>query len=162
MMTERIVRLDDVTPITWGGQEAARFLLSSRDTGGLFSYYEVSVPAGEGSIYHVHQEMDETFLVTTGEFEIKIGETIHHAPAGTLVFGPRGVPHSFYNTGPGTGRMLCTATPGGIETFFRELSELLTAGPPPEWEDMRELAARHRITAYQPQGGPHGGPPRDA
>ena len=36
MKPVKIVHLDDVKPITWGGEEAARFLLRSEDTGGLY------------------------------------------------------------------------------------------------------------------------------
>jgi quercetin dioxygenase-like cupin family protein len=152
-----VVHLDDIKPITWGGAEAARFLLRSEDTGGLYSFYEVSVPPGGGSLSHIHEDTDESFYVTAGEFEIKLDDTVHKAPSGALVYGPRGVSHSFYNTWHRPSTMLCTTTPGGIEKFFEELSQLLAADPAPEWDRMRELGARHRIVAFPPQGGPHGG-----
>ena len=147
MMPGRVVHLDDVQPITWGGEEAARFLLRGADTGGLFSFYEVSVPPGEGSLFHVHEDMDESFYVIEGEFQIRIDGSVHEAPAGVLVYGPRGIGHSFFNTWHQTSRMLCIATPGGIEGFFEELSRLVAEDPPPEWERLRALAARHRIVA---------------
>jgi quercetin dioxygenase-like cupin family protein len=153
----RAVRLDAVEPITWGGEEAARFLLRGADTGGLFSFYEVSVPPGEGSLFHVHEDMDETFYVIEGEFQIRIDGSVHQAPAGVLVYGPRGVGHSFLNTSHQTSRMLCIATPGGIEGFFEELSDLVAEDPPPEWEQLRALAAQHRIIASAPGAGPPGG-----
>ncbi|WP_171166024.1 cupin domain-containing protein [Streptomyces sp. I05A-00742] len=154
---EKVVHRDDVEPITWGGEESARFLLRAADTGGLYSYYEVSVPPGEGSLYHLHHHMDESFHVTEGEFAIKVGDRTHTAPAGTVVFGPRGVAHSFHNTGEGTGRMLCTATPGGIEAFFEDLRDLIASDPPPRWANLHQLAAVHGILAHAPRGatGPH-------
>jgi mannose-6-phosphate isomerase-like protein (cupin superfamily) len=160
MNTGKVARLDDVEPITWGGEEAARFLLRGADTGGRYSLYEVSVPPGEGSLSHIHEDMDEAFFVVEGEFEIKLDSAVHQAPAGVLVYGPRGVRHSFFNTWHRPSKMLCVATPAGIERFFEELSQLMSSDPPPDWPLMRELAAKHRIVAFRPQGGPHGGPPR--
>lgn len=142
--------LDDIEPIRWGGEEAARFLLRGTDTAGRFSFYEVSLPVNEGSLLHVHQEMDETFFVTEGEFAIRLGEEEFELPQGAVLFGPRGIAHAFRNTWSKTSKMLCITTPGGIEDFFEELSALMTAETPPEWENMRELAARHRIIAYRP------------
>ena len=158
-LPEKVVHLSDVDPIRWGGEEAARFLLTGQDTGGLYSYYEVSVPAGEGSIFHVHEDMDETFFVIEGEFDVKIDDTVHAAPQGVLVYGPRGRGHSFFNTWHQPSKMLCLTTPGGIEDFFTDLSTLMAEPAPPDWERMSELAAKHRITAHRPLGGPHGGPP---
>jgi quercetin dioxygenase-like cupin family protein len=153
IMPGKFVRLADVTPITWGGQEAGRWLLRGRDTGGLYSFYEVSVPAGEGTIVHVHEAADEACYVIDGEFEITVGGVAHPAPAGVLVYGPRGVAHSFRNTWSKPSRMLCITTPGGIETFFEELSELMNGATAPSWQQLRDLAARHRITPLPPQGG---------
>lgn len=152
-----VVRLADVEPITWGGEEAARFLLRAEDTAGRYSFYEVSVPADEGSLFHIHEDTDEAFFVTEGEFEIRIGDGVHRAPAGVLVYGPRGVGHAFRNTWHRTSTMLCTTTPGGIENFFEDLSRLLSQDVPPGWDRMRDLAARHRIIAFPPEGGPPGG-----
>ena len=149
-LPEKVVRLSDVEPIRWGGDEAARFLLRGADTGGLYSYYEVSVPAGEGSIFHVHEDMDETFFVVEGEFEVTIDETVHAAPQGVLVYGPRGRGHSFVNTWDKPSKMLCVTTPGGIEDFFTELSVLMNESAEPDFERMRELAAKHRIIAHLP------------
>jgi quercetin dioxygenase-like cupin family protein len=155
----RVVHLDDVEPITWGGAEAARFLLRGEDTGGRYSFYEVSVPPGGSTLFHVHEDMDEAFYTTEGEFEINLGGAVHKAPAGVLVYGPRRIGHSFVNTWHRPSKMLCTTTPGGIENFFCELSELTQQEPPPEWDRMRELAARHRILAFRPQSVPAGNPP---
>ncbi|WP_326599906.1 cupin domain-containing protein [Streptomyces sp. NBC_01803] len=161
-MTEqaaKVIHLDDIKPINYGGGEETRILLRAEDTGGAYSFYEVFMPPGEGSLYHVHHHMDEAFYVIEGEFEIKIDQEIHKAPAGTLVHGPRGVFHSFYCVSERPGKMLCTTTPGGIEVFFEELSALLSTDTRPTWEELRGLGERHGIIAHPPQGGPHGGPP---
>jgi quercetin dioxygenase-like cupin family protein len=145
-----VVRRDEVEPISWSGGESGRWLLNASDTEGRFSLYEVVVPAGQGSHFHIHQDMDETFYILSGEFEVTIEQQVHRAVAGTLVYGPRGLGHSFRNVGDTAGTMLCITTPGGIENFFEELSRLIRREPPAPWELFAQLAARHRIIAYPP------------
>lgn len=155
----KVMHLDQVTPMNWAGGEAARFLLRSEDTGGLFSFYEVIVPAGEGTVFHIHQDMDETFYVAEGEFEITFGDQVHKVSAGALAYGPSGVGHAFVNSWDRPSTMLCVTTPGGIEKFFEELSELMKAEPAPEWAQLSDLAARHHIISFPPRGGPGGRSP---
>lgn len=145
-----IVRLAEVTPISWAGGETGRFLLRAEDTEGRFSYYVVVVPAGEGTVLHLHEQMDETFHVVDGEFEITVGSRTHSATAGTVVFGPREVTHAFRNVGPGPGTLHCIATPGGIEHFFEELSDALRESPPAGWARLNQLAEQHGILAVAP------------
>ncbi|WP_242888577.1 cupin domain-containing protein [Actinomadura litoris] len=149
MMTKPL-HLDDVTPVRWGGQEAARFLLRGTDTAGRFSLYEVSLPANEGSIVHTHEHMDETFFVVEGRITVRLGDEEFDLRAGTVLFCPRAIPHAFRNSGTGTAKILCVTTPGGIEDFFEELSALMAGATPPEWPRMREVAARHGIVAHPP------------
>lgn len=143
-----VVRRDEVEPITWASGEAGRFLLRAADTGGAFSLYEVTLPAGEGSVRHLHEQMDETFYVLDGELSVTVGDTVHAVPAGVLVHARRGVPHSFRNPTDRPTRMLCIATPGGIEVFFEGLAALMAQDPPADWEQLRRLAGEHRIVTY--------------
>jgi mannose-6-phosphate isomerase-like protein (cupin superfamily) len=142
-----IVHRDHVRPVIWSGEETGRFLLRVEDTGGRFSYYEVTVPAGQGTLLHVHEDTDEMLHVVDGEFDIVVGRETHHALAGTVVYGPRGIPHAFRNVGTRPGALLCITTPGGVEQFFEELSDLLHEDPPAEWGRLSQLARRYRITA---------------
>jgi uncharacterized cupin superfamily protein len=51
-------------------------------------------PRGTGSPLHVHSREDEWFYVIDGELTLWVdGETIV-APAGSFVFGPKGIPHT--------------------------------------------------------------------
>lgn len=45
------------------------------------------------------------------------------APAGTVVFLKRGEPHTFRNISQEPGEHTVTLVPGGLENFFREVSE---------------------------------------
>ena len=49
---------------------------------------------------------------------------------GASVFVPRGVPHTFQNTGDAPGRILGVVEPAGLEGFFRELAEITKQGLP--------------------------------
>lgn len=73
----------------------------------------LSLHAWRGSgpaLLHVHHEDDEAWYVLEGELEFRFsdGET-EGAPAGTAVFVPAGVPHT-YTALPGA-RYLLVATP---------------------------------------------------
>jgi mannose-6-phosphate isomerase-like protein (cupin superfamily) len=149
-----VAHLSQVPPISWGGDEAARFLLRASDTGGAFSFYEVSMPAQKSSLLHQHLDADESFSVTEGRFDILVGDQVHHVGPGSLVHGPRGQVHGFRNPGPDTGRMLCIMAPGGIEVFFQQLSSLLAGDPPPDWPALRDLAVAHGIVAHPPSDDP--------
>ncbi|MFJ8436182.1 cupin domain-containing protein [Kitasatospora sp. NPDC094019] len=155
-MTEQrahVVDIGSVEPITWG-DETGRWLLLGEDTGGLYSFFEVTTPPGSGPPLHIHQEMDESFYVVEGEYEFQLGDDFHKVGPGSMVYGPRGLRHAFVNSGDRPGRMLCVVAPGGIESWFRELGQLLAEQRPPDWDRMQELADRHRITGFRPKGGP--------
>lgn len=149
----RVVHLDGVKPIKWAG-ETGRWLLRGEDTGGLYSFFEVTTPPGGGPPLHIHEDVDESFYVIDGEYEIELDGEKHKAPAGSLVYGPRGVGHAFVNTWHRPSKMLCIATPGGVENWFEELGQLIDGQGPPDWEKMQALATKHHIVGFRPKRGP--------
>ena len=95
-------------------------LLSGEDTGGEFSVWEaIQKPGGEPPL-HVHHSNDETFLVLEGEMRFMVGDQVLDAPAGSVVFAPRGVPHTFRIKSP-VARAMTICTPAGFEKWFQEL-----------------------------------------
>jgi hypothetical protein len=52
----------------------------------------------------------------------------HACPAGSFVFVPRGVLHSFWNAGTEPATQLTVITPSGIEDYFDALGALRAAG----------------------------------
>ena len=67
-----------------------------RQTGGAISAYEYTAAAETaGPPEHLHRGWDEVFYVLDGEMTFLIDGTEHRAPAGSFVFVPRGVPHTF-------------------------------------------------------------------
>src|ERR1700704_4510408 len=86
---------------------------SGETTGGRVAVIEHLAPRGAGSPLHVHRREDEWFYVTEGELTFWVdGETIV-APAGSFVFGPRGVPHTFLVSSD-QARFLLVAEPAGF------------------------------------------------
>lgn len=102
-----------------------RVALSSTVTGGSLSCLEVVVrPGGLVAPIHVHTHEDETVLVIEGKVSVRLGDRTLRVDAGSMVFGPRGVPHTFWNEGDTTVRMMMTVIPGhGFETYFRGLPD---------------------------------------
>jgi mannose-6-phosphate isomerase-like protein (cupin superfamily) len=92
---------------------------------------------------HIHTREDETFYVLEGELEFVVGKRNISATAGSVVFGPRGVLHSFRNVGSTLSRMAVIITPAGLEKFFEEVGELVTdpSSPPEGSPDIERLVA---------------------
>ena len=100
-----------------------------RHSGGTLTVYEATVgPRRAGPVAHVHRSWDEAFYVLAGEPTFLVGGAEHAAPAGSFVFVPRGVLHTFWNAGAEPARLLIVFTPSGIEDNFDELVPILAAG----------------------------------
>lgn len=150
------------------GEGEARWFLgflvtikSSRETtGGTVAVMEHRGVQGLGSPLHVHENEDEWFYVTEGELTFWIGGDVIRAPAGSFVYGPRGVPHTFLVSST-EARFLLVTEPAGLEGFVRELSEPARAlalptdiAQPPSPELMTATAAKYGIQVLGPPGIP--------
>ena len=99
------------------------------ETGGRMSVYEfVSPPRTAGPPVHLHRGWDEAFYVLEGEMTFLVDGRTHAAPAGSFVFVPRGVLHTFWNESAAPARNLTVFTPAGIEAYFEEATRALAAG----------------------------------
>ena len=113
--------------------------------GGLCIYDTVRSETG-GPPMHIHAAQDEWFLVTEGEFQIKVGDVLHHLMPGDSLLAPRGIPHAFRNT-TRTGRIMVAFQPAGtMEEFFAEGSKLSPLTP----AAFAELSARHGMRVVGP------------
>lgn len=98
--------------------------ISAADTAGDLYVFESSRVKEGGPSLHYHFEQDEWWYVLSGEFLIKVGDTVYEAKAGDSVFGPRRVPHSFAKVGAAEGRLLMIFQPAGkMEECFRLISQ---------------------------------------
>lgn len=93
----------------------------------------------------IHHKEDETSYVLEGEIMAQIGDQLIQAPAGTLIFKPRGLPHTFWNQGPAPARILEIISPAGFEKYFEELAELFAPGGPPDIPRLLTLTQKYDL-----------------
>jgi quercetin dioxygenase-like cupin family protein len=122
------------------------FKAGAADTAGAFSVIEIVQRRGGEPPLHVHHREDEAFYLLEGEMTFHVGDQRLAATAGSFVFLPRDVPHSFTVGGNGQARVLQLASPPGLEEFFRE------------WGD-RPLDVAAMAEALAPYGVEFVGPP---
>jgi quercetin dioxygenase-like cupin family protein len=143
-------------PVYWGPGDQVRFILTGAQTGGAFFLAEVLVPPGGGPPPHIHEREDETFYLLQGTLTVQVGDQTVYASQGDCSHLPRGIVHSFRNTGKEHARMLVTATPAGIEKYFEEAFYPAVEGkdPPPVTPELLErlmaASARHGQTVLPP------------
>jgi mannose-6-phosphate isomerase-like protein (cupin superfamily) len=89
-------------------------------TGGAYGLVESWVAPGFSPPLHVHHREDEAFYVLEGDLSMRCGDRTFRAAAGSFVFLPRDVPHTFVVEGDTPARMLTLLTPGGGEGLFVE------------------------------------------
>jgi quercetin dioxygenase-like cupin family protein len=127
------------------GGSGTDFKLWSEDTGGLLSIVEHPIDPGVLVPPHVHSREDQTTYVVEGTVNILVGDSVTRCEAGAYVFKPRTVPHTFWNPGTGTARIIEISTPGGIERYMEGLFEILSSGRP-DPAAIGALAAAHGLT----------------
>ena len=86
---------------------------------------------------HRHVDEDEAWYVLEGRLVVTVGEEELEAPAGTAVFGPRGVAHTYTNPDAAPCRYLIVMQPATAA-----LIEALHSG---SGADPRELFRAHRV-----------------
>jgi quercetin dioxygenase-like cupin family protein len=104
----------------WGPGDQVTFLITGAETGGGFFMAEVSVPPGGGQPPHIHHREEESFHLLEGTLTVQVGGDTITASSGDFVYLPRGVVHSFKNTGNADAKFLLVITPAGLEGFFAE------------------------------------------
>ncbi len=130
-------------------------------TGGAYGLVESWIPAGFSPPLHVHHREDEAFFVLEGRVRFRSGDEEVSGGAGTYVFLPRDVPHTFVVEGDGVAHMLTLLTPGGGERFFLDAGRI-PEGPglpppgPPDVELLRRVAAQYGSEIVGPPLAPEG------
>lgn len=112
-------------------------------TSGAFSLIEtVEAIAGSGPPLHVHRDAAESFYVIEGEYVMHLDGRDLRCPAGSFVYVPPGMPHTFMASTVGS-RKLNLYTPSAMEGYFDELAEGLRAGI--DEAGLDEIAGRYAM-----------------
>jgi quercetin dioxygenase-like cupin family protein len=122
-MPESLIRRpDDGAPLPNPVGGEITFAFRGEETGGrLMALVTIAAP-GEGPPLHTHANEDECLVVLEGTMRFRLGDDIEDAPAGSLVFVPRGAVHTWQNVGDSPARMLVLFTPAGMERFFENFA----------------------------------------
>jgi quercetin dioxygenase-like cupin family protein len=132
------------------GELAVRPRVEGSDSGGTVAIHEFDVPAGAGlPLPHSHDAYEETIYGLEGTVTFTIDRTPTDIGPGEAVCIPRGVVHSFVNTGGVDATALAIITPGVLGgDYFREIKAVVdvAAGGPPDLAALGEVMRRHGLT----------------
>jgi quercetin dioxygenase-like cupin family protein len=142
-----------VPPVTVGPNEGERFQvlavanseriirLRGNQTDGRLMIMEGEILVGEGPPLHIHHREDEYFHVLAGELEFQIGEQKILGTAGTWIFAPRYIKHTYRNVNSTGARLEFVFQPAGIEFYFQEVSKVIVAQES-DWMDQAAAVAK--------------------
>ena len=103
-------------------------LADAGQTGGQFSLISTDESAfGLGPPLHIHRDCAESFLVLAGSYVMHLDGRAFTCPAGSFVYVPAGMEHTF-QTAEGGSRKLNLYTPAGMVGYFDELAEGIASG----------------------------------
>ena len=125
------------------------FKVWGKDTHGALSIVEHPFPVGALVPPHLHTREDEYSFVTQGEIGFRSGDREVVLGAGGYITKPRGELHTMWNAGKTPAHMVEVIQPAGFEDFFRELSDLLSSGPPSP-DAVPALAAKYGLEFDRP------------
>ncbi len=122
-MTTGFVLRPDAGRVLDLGNFEARVLADAGATDAAFSLLETRrEPPGFGPPLHRHRDAAEAFYVLEGDYLMFIEERQERCPAGSFVYVPQGVAHTFQVVSEGPGRKLNLFSPAAMVGFFEALS----------------------------------------
>ena len=128
----------------WLVQDLITPLVSADRSCNAYELAGCVVHPGGGPPPHVHHREDEMFYVVDGQFAFVFDKSVIRGDAGTCVFLPRDIVHTFRNVGEKPGTLLVATMPGGFHKFGECASMPCTdpsTPPPVDPQSLRKLAA---------------------
>ena len=122
--------------------------VTSEDSAGGCSIFELVVPTLSGPGLHVHHREDEWYHVLSGRFIFEVGGQQYHLPVGGSIFAPRDIPHRWANEDKTEAKVILVCQPGGFEKFFDELGKMPAADTKPA--QMVQVLAKYGMEALGP------------
>ena len=150
-MQPRTTRVNPSEEIINIGPLSIRFLVTSGDSHGSASVFEVRVPAGEklAAPAHKNDAYEEILYGIEGVLTWTVdGMPIEVGPGQALCI-PRGAVHRFDNLGNEDVKQLVVISPAIMgPAYFREAAEVIAAaaGGPPDPAKMMDFFRRHGMT----------------
>ena len=123
----RVVQPGEARSIDVGGFDVI-VLADTADTDRVFSLIETREDgAGMGPPLHIHRDAAESFYVIEGEYRFHLDGQDFVCPAGSFVYVPIGMTHTFSSMTPGS-RKLNLYTPPAMVGYFDELAAGIDSG----------------------------------
>ena len=132
-----------------------RFLLTSDDSNGSVSVFEVLVPAGQklAAPAHKNDAYEEILYGIEGVLTWTVDGTPIEVGPGQALCIPRGAVHRFDNLGSEDAKQLAVISPAIMgPAYFREAAEVIgtAAGGSPDRAKMMDVFRRHGMTVAAP------------
>ena len=124
----------------WISCELVTCKVTSEQTGGAYSLFEIMSQPQAGVPPHIQHREDECFYVLEGEFEFLVEDRTMRVGVGSLVYVPRGNLHAYENVGDKPARMLVSQTPGACTSAFSR-----SWANQPRTRTLRPLPKAHRV-----------------
>ena len=121
-----------------------RVKATAEQTGGKFSLFEVTVPAGFATPLHIHYAEDVAVIVLEGSLTVFWGDNRKEGAIGSYFFQPHGAPHGFRVSAETPARILYLTIPAGFDQFVRE------SGMSTDTAELMTIAARYKIEILGP------------
>jgi mannose-6-phosphate isomerase-like protein (cupin superfamily) len=136
----------------WYMGNVMTFLVNSEQTDGAFSMTEYMSKPGNEPPAHVHDREDEFLYVLEGRIDAYIGKEVFSVDQNEGVYLPKFIPHTFGIISPQL-RMLIWISPGGLEGYFRDMSEpARSLGLPEHQANYGEVDMDHALRAGKERG----------
>jgi quercetin dioxygenase-like cupin family protein len=125
--------------------DVVEVLVNGAMSNGASAVIVEEVRPGAGPPPHRHINEDETFIVLEGEFEVLGDGEWRSIAKGEAVYGPRGLIHTFRNSGETLGRLLIFIAPAGLENYLEEISPY---SPGTDMAKILEISNRYGISFH--------------
>ncbi len=128
------------------GDMQITFKLNKHQTSNHLASWETSIQPGElGAPPHYHISFDEICRVLEGSVFIMTGDDVTEVKAGGWHLRPKGIVHTFWNSGSVPAKTIDLCIPGGHEDYMQELASLFENNKRPKPEDFKLLEQKHDI-----------------
>ncbi len=145
MTMQLVSRSADRETLQLGGIEA-RTLIGGHHSDAAFCIIEAPIaPKTLAGPLHTHREEDGCWYVIDGEFAAQVGDHEVHEEPGSLIFAPRGVPHTYWNPGTSPALYLEMCWPAGLERYLQRIGNIVSRGGDDAFDKILKLGSEFGI-----------------